>query len=246
MLPVAGREGVRGRPGGTRRRTSIGGAWIFPGCTVCPGTLAHQRPRYLPGGLRADNGRGVFPFFPVGFEQRPGVKWHMFNKCSTRACACSTSARARGLGTARHQKCSVLSAQVDDAAHGTFDGAAPDRISWPSTLHRAMRLMILDEVVAMRANCLTVAPSTDHPHRRNDLLHLALQQQVRCWVRHQRARFRTQSCAEPPPRRGVARLIKVQQFMHSLSRSSRAPATRRGPAPDPRRPSAIKSTGPLG
>src|SRR6267378_5639737 len=83
-----------------------------------------------------------------------------------------------GLGTgATPEYARPFQAQVDDAAHGTFDGAAPDRQLHGHQLRIDHTTLILYKVVAMRANGLPVAPSADHPHRRNDLLHLALQQQ---------------------------------------------------------------------
>src|SRR4029450_13033758 len=84
-----------------------------------------------------------------------------------------------GLGTGTTpENAWPFQAQIDDAAHGTFDGAAPDRQLHGHQLRIDHTTLMPDEVVAMRANGLTVAPSADHPHRRNDLLHLALQQQV--------------------------------------------------------------------
>src|SRR5438477_12197047 len=69
-------------------------------------------------------------------------------------------------------------AQVDDAAHGTFDGAAPDRQLHGHQLRIGYAALVLDEILAMRADRLTVATSADGPHRRNVLFYLAPQQQV--------------------------------------------------------------------
>src|SRR6185369_16697991 len=66
-------------------------------------------------------------------------------------------------------------AQVDDAAHGTFDGAAPNRQLHGHQLRIGHATLMLDEVVEMCADRLAMAPAAEHPHRRNDLLHCALQ-----------------------------------------------------------------------
>src|SRR5438552_18157161 len=80
-----------------------------------------------------------------------------------------------GLGTgATPEYARPFQAQVDDAAHGTFDSAAPDRHLHGHELRIGHATLILDEVVAMRAHCITVAPAADHPYRCNNLLHLAL------------------------------------------------------------------------
>src|SRR5215471_12124644 len=81
-----------------------------------------------------------------------------------------------GLGTgATPENAWPFQAQIDDAAHGTFDGTTPDRQLHGHQLRIDHTTLIPDEVVAMRANCLPVAPAAEHPYRRNDLLHLALQ-----------------------------------------------------------------------
>src|SRR5262244_4168661 len=69
-------------------------------------------------------------------------------------------------------------AQVDNTAHGTFDGAAADRQLQGHQLRIGHAALVLDKVLAMRTDRLAVATSADGPYRRNDLLHLAPQQQV--------------------------------------------------------------------
>src|ERR1043166_2863191 len=69
-------------------------------------------------------------------------------------------------------------AQVDDATHGTFDGAAADRQLHGHQLRIGHATLVLDKILAMRADRLTIATSAEGPHRRNDLVHLALQQPV--------------------------------------------------------------------
>src|SRR5215831_20716808 len=84
-----------------------------------------------------------------------------------------------GLGTgATPEYARPFQAQVDDAAHSTFDGATPDRQLHGHQLRIGHATLMLYKVVMMRADRPAVAPSADPPHRRNDLLHLALQQQV--------------------------------------------------------------------
>src|SRR5262249_59193130 len=68
--------------------------------------------------------------------------------------------------------------QVDDAAHGTLDGAAPDRPLQGHQLRIGHTTLIPDEIVEMRADRLAIAPSAEHLHPRNDLLHSALQRPV--------------------------------------------------------------------
>src|SRR6266568_5894979 len=97
-----------------------------------------------------------------------------------------------GLGTgATPEYAWPFQAQVDDAAHGTFDGAAPDRQLHGYQLRIGHTALIPDEILAMRADRLAVAPSADGPHRCNDLLHLAPQQQVALMSAPPRARFCT-------------------------------------------------------
>src|SRR5919198_6583602 len=69
-------------------------------------------------------------------------------------------------------------AQVDDAAHGTFDGTASDWQLQGYQFRIGHAALVLDEVFAMRADRLTIATSAEGPHRRNDPVHLAPQQQV--------------------------------------------------------------------
>src|SRR3989442_1576138 len=84
-----------------------------------------------------------------------------------------------GLGTrTTPENARPFKAQVDDAAHGPFDGAAPDRQLHGHQLRIGHAALVLDEIFAMRADRLAVATSADGPHRRNDLLHLAPQQQA--------------------------------------------------------------------
>src|SRR5215831_11119221 len=84
-----------------------------------------------------------------------------------------------GLGTGTTpENAWPFQAQVDDAAYGTFDGAAADRQLQGYQLRIGHAALVPDEVVAMRADRLTIAPSAEPLHRRNDLAHLAPQQQV--------------------------------------------------------------------
>src|SRR2546425_12001787 len=84
-----------------------------------------------------------------------------------------------GLGTGTTpENARPFQAQVDDAAHGTFDGAAPDRQLQGHQLRIGHAALVLDEVVSLRADRLAVAASTDRLLGRNDLLHLALQQEA--------------------------------------------------------------------
>src|SRR5712692_11168801 len=95
-----------------------------------------------------------------------------------------------GLGTGTTpENAWPFQAQVDDAAYGTFDGAAPDRQLQGHQLRIGHATLIPDEIVEMRADRLALAPSADHLHRRNDLLHFALQQQVALLGAPPRARF---------------------------------------------------------
>src|SRR3989442_10626699 len=97
-----------------------------------------------------------------------------------------------GLGTGTTpENAWPFQAQVDDAAYGTFDGAAPDRQLQGHQLRIGHAALVLDEVLAMRANRLAVATSADGPHRCNDLLHLAPQQQVALLGAPPSARLRT-------------------------------------------------------
>src|SRR5215475_6957967 len=84
-----------------------------------------------------------------------------------------------GLGTgATPEYTRPFQAQVDDATDGTFDGATPDRQLQGYQLRIGHATLVLDEVVEMCADRLAMTPSADHLHRRNDLPHFALQQQV--------------------------------------------------------------------
>src|SRR5215470_3736987 len=84
-----------------------------------------------------------------------------------------------GLGTGTTpENAWPFQAQVDDAAHGTFDGATPNRQLQGHQLRIGHTALVLDEILAMRADRLAVATSADGPHRRNDLFDLAPQQQV--------------------------------------------------------------------
>src|SRR4029434_8442513 len=97
-----------------------------------------------------------------------------------------------GLGTgATPEYARPFQTQVDDAAHGTFDGTTPDRQLHGHPLCIGHATLMLSKVVMMRADRPAVTPSADHPHRRNDLLHLALQQQVALLGAPPRACFRT-------------------------------------------------------
>src|SRR5262245_2133225 len=51
-------------------------------------------------------------------------------------------------------------AQVDDAAHGTLDGAAPDRQLQGHQLRIGHATLIPDEIVEMRADRLAITPTT--------------------------------------------------------------------------------------
>src|SRR3989442_8591616 len=84
-----------------------------------------------------------------------------------------------GLGTGTTpENAWPFQAQVDNAAYGTFDGAASDRQLQGHQLRIGHAALVPEEVCALCANRLTIAPSAEHLHRRNDLVHLALQQQV--------------------------------------------------------------------
>src|SRR5712664_1397255 len=97
-----------------------------------------------------------------------------------------------GLGTGTTpEHARSFQAQVDDTAHGTFDGATPDRQLQGHQLRIGHAALVLDEILAMRADRLAVATSADGPYRRNDLLHLASQQQVALLGAPPRARVRT-------------------------------------------------------
>ena len=89
----------------------------------------------------------------------------------------------------------------------------------------------------MRADRLAVAAPADLPHRRNDLLHLALQQQVTLLGAPPAARFRTPVFAQGRDLSEVLhRMIKVQQFMHLLSSQAERLHQEWDPLPYPRRP----------
>src|SRR5262252_3608067 len=95
-----------------------------------------------------------------------------------------------GLGTGTTpEKAWPLQAQIDDAAHGTLDGAAPHRQLQGHELRIGHATLIPDERVERRADRLAMALSADPLHRRNALLHCALQQQVALLGAPPRARF---------------------------------------------------------
>src|ERR1700674_6117432 len=78
-----------------------------------------------------------------------------------------------GLGTGTTpENARPFQAQVDDAAHGTFDGAASDRQLHGHQLRIRHTALVLDEVVTLRADRLAVAASTDALYGRNNLCHL--------------------------------------------------------------------------
>src|SRR5215475_11457448 len=84
-----------------------------------------------------------------------------------------------GLGTGTTtQHAWPFQAQVNDAAYGTFDGATADRQLQGHQLRISHAALVPDEVVAMRADRLAVAPSAEVTYRDNDCCYLALQQQV--------------------------------------------------------------------
>src|SRR5215470_1730803 len=123
-----------------------------------------------------------------------------------------------GLGTSTTpENAWPFQAQVDDTAYGTFDGAAPDRQLQGHQLRIGHAALILDKVLAMRADRLAVATAADRPYRRNDLLHLAPQQQVALLCAPPRARLRTPVFAQGRDLSQVVhRMIQVEQFMHLL------------------------------
>src|SRR6266436_4622090 len=123
-----------------------------------------------------------------------------------------------GLGTGTTpENARSFQAQVDDTAHGTFDGAAPDRQLQGRQLRIGHTALVLDEVLALRADRLAVATSADGPHRRNDLLHLAPQQQVALLGVPEAAGLRTPVFAQGRDLPKVLYgMIKVQQFMYLL------------------------------
>src|SRR5438132_14409998 len=97
-----------------------------------------------------------------------------------------------GLGTATTpEHARSFQAQVDDTAHGPFDGAAPDRQLQGQALGIRHAALVLDEVVPLCADRLAVAASPDALYGRNDLLHLAPQQEAALWHAPAAARFRT-------------------------------------------------------
>jgi len=123
-----------------------------------------------------------------------------------------------GLGTGTTpEHARPFQAQVNDAAHGTFDGAAPDWQLQGYQLRIGHAALVFDEVRVLRADGLAVAASTERLHGRNDLLHLALQQEATLLGAPPSTRLRTPIFAERNDLSEVLhRMIKVQQFMHLL------------------------------
>src|SRR5215510_11727002 len=96
-----------------------------------------------------------------------------------------------GLGTrTTPENAWPFQAQVNDAAYGTFDGAASDRQLQGQQLRISHVALVPDEVCAMRADRLAVAPPTEVTYRDNDCCYLALQQQVALLGAPQSARSR--------------------------------------------------------
>src|SRR6266581_5895306 len=125
-----------------------------------------------------------------------------------------------GLGTGTTpEHARSFQAQVDDTAHGTFDGAAPDRQLQGQELGIRHAALVLDEVVPLCADRLAVAASTEALYGRNDLLHLTPQQEAALVGTPPRACFRTPIFTQC---RDLAEMlygmIKIQEFMHLLCR----------------------------
>ncbi len=144
-------------------------------------TFAH-----LPDDLKLGNNvwlsaygpQGVFPFFRSGFEQSSICSGHMFHEVPPPRLVVRAQ-EPDGLGTGTTPEHAwPFQAQVDDAAYGTFDGAAAARQLQGPQLRRGHAALVPDEGVAMRADRLPMAPAAEPLHRRNDLGHLALQQPV--------------------------------------------------------------------
>src|SRR5258705_13006553 len=97
--------------------------------------------------------------------------------------------------------------------------------------------LVLEAVLAMRADRLAGATSAGGPPRRNDLLYLAPQQQVALLGAPPSARLGTPVFAERCDLSEVLhRMIKVQQFMHLLRCQAERVHQEWDPFPDPRRP----------
>src|SRR5881296_948110 len=159
--------------------------------------------------------RGVFPFFLSGFEQSPVRSGHMFQQVPPpRLVVRAQEQDGLGTGTTPEHARS-FQAQVDDTAHGTFDGAAPDRQLQGQELRIRHAALVLDEVVSLRADRLAIATPTDRPHGGNDLLHLAPQQQAALLGAPAAAGFRAPVVAQGRDLSQVLYgMIKVQQLMY--------------------------------
>src|SRR5215217_7428592 len=123
-----------------------------------------------------------------------------------------------GLGTgATPEYARPFQTQVDDAAHGAFDGTTPDwqLQGYQLGIHHAA--LVFDEVLAMRADRLAVATPTEVTDSGNDLLHLTPQQQAALLGTPAAACLRTPVFTQGRDLPKVLRgMIKVQQFMHLL------------------------------
>src|SRR5215510_13853800 len=74
--------------------------------------------------------------------------------------------------------------QVDDAAHGTLDGAAPDRQLQGHQLRIGHATLIPDEIVEMRADRLAITPSARWRLCAMTCATAPCNSKWRCWVRH--------------------------------------------------------------
>ena len=132
---------------------------------------------------------------------------------------------------------SLLRGVFIHAPHRTFDRATADGKLHGQELGIRHATLVLDAIVPLRADRLAVAASTDALHGRNDLLHLALQQQAALLGTPTRACFCTPVLAQRCHLSQVLhRMIKVQEFMHLLCREPSCLHQERDPFPDPRGP----------
>src|SRR4029453_13227206 len=97
-----------------------------------------------------------------------------------------------GLGTgATPEYARPFQTQVDDAAHGTFDGTTPDRQLHGHQLRIGHATLMLYKVVIMRADRPAVTPSARSPALPCSTP--PCNSKWRCWVRHRVRAFVLQS-----------------------------------------------------
>src|SRR5213592_4697627 len=136
---------------------------------------------------------GVFPFFLSGFEQSPVRSGPMFQQVPPPRLVVRAQEQ-EGLGTGTTpEPARSFHAQVDDTAHGTVDGAAPERPLQGQELRLRPAALVLDAGGSLRADRLAIATPTERPHGGNDLLHLAPQQPAGWWGRQRRRACALQS-----------------------------------------------------